>query len=119
MTNTQLIEWMHNTVPKSASIYADAAEPQRIQEILVAGFNVRAADKSVKDGIEGVQRFDMNILKGSENLMSEVDSYLWKEHVHGYQLDEPVKKDDHAIDALRYAVYTHWVKQPAQIYGFA
>jgi hypothetical protein len=41
------------------------------------------------------------------NLIREIEGYVWdsKEAEKGY--DEPLKKDDHAVDALRYAVKTH------------
>ena len=56
LTNSELILLMQSIVPPHASIYADAAEPQRIAEIRKAGFNCRAADKSVKDGIDKLKR---------------------------------------------------------------
>ncbi len=43
------------------------------------------------------------------NLIREIESYVWdpKSSEKGY--DEPLKKDDHAVDALRYAITTHKV----------
>jgi phage terminase large subunit len=118
LTNTDLITLLERAVPRFKEIYADAAEPQRIEEIRRAGFNIKPANKSVKDGVEAVQRHNIHVLRGSENVMDELDNYQWKEHSQGYQMDEPVKRDDHAVDALRYAVHTHWVKKGGQIYGF-
>ena len=48
LNNSELIIALRELVQPRASIYADAAEPQRINEIQKAGFNCRPADKSVK-----------------------------------------------------------------------
>jgi len=39
--------------------------------------------------------------------IKEIKGYKYKETSKGEVLDEPVKFMDHAMDALRYAVYTH------------
>lgn len=111
LTNQDLIGLLkaiitNNRVP----IYADNAEPQRIMEIQRAGFNCRPADKSVKDGIDRVKRLKINVTKGSTNLIKERKSYKWKEGPNGEIYDEPVKFNDHALDALRYAVHSHLLK---------
>ena len=38
--------------------------------------------------------------------MKEVKSYSWKTN-DTIVLDEPVKANDHGVDAIRYAVYEH------------
>ena len=40
-------------------------------------------------------------------LLSELDSYAWEEKARDKGQDVPIKKYDHACDALRYALYTH------------
>lgn len=92
---------------KNDSIYADAAEPDRIEEIRRAGFNIIPADKSVNDGIDFVKTLPCKILKGSFNLIKEVRGYSWKEDKNGRVLDTPVKFNDHLMDGRRYAYYTH------------
>ena len=93
-------------------IYADAAEPQRIQEIKEAGFWIVSADKgkdSVSKGIDLMKASRWFITKESVNVIKEARAYKWKvrdEHV----TDEPVKVNDHAMDAIRYAVYTNFNK---------
>jgi len=37
-------------------------------------------------------------------LLKEIRSYKWKEDKDGKILDEPVKFNDHAISAMRYAI---------------
>ena len=92
---------------KNAEIYADSAEPARIEEITRAGFNVYPAKKEVKNGIDYIKRKKIYIHESCANTIKEIQSYKWKEKKDGEILDEPVKFLDHAMDALRYAVYTH------------
>ncbi len=111
LTNSDLIGRLHTLGMGKCVIYADAAEPQRIEEIYRAGFNIKAADKVVKDGIDFCKRYRFNAMQGSTHLISELKSYKWKEDRTGKVLDEPVKYNDHIIDALRYGLFTHYGKR--------
>jgi len=46
------------------TIYADSSEPARIEEISRAGFDIRPADKSVKDGIDFCKRRKVHVSAG-------------------------------------------------------
>jgi phage terminase large subunit len=108
MTNGDLIERIQGIIfNKSSCIYADSAEPDRIEEIKRAGFNILPADKSVKDGIDLMKRLQLKISKSSSNIIKEIRAYSWKKDKDKNVLDEPVKFKDHAMDAIRYAVFTH------------
>ena len=87
------------------TIFADSAEPQRIEEIYRAGFDIHPARKiSVRDGIDFVKRFKLYIDKESTNIIKEIKFYSYKVDKNGKVLDEPVKLNDHAMDAIRYAI---------------
>jgi phage terminase large subunit len=108
MTNGDLIQFLNLTIPnKNHPIYADAAEPQRIEEIYRAGFNIKPASKSVKDGIDQVKRQRILVTETSNNIFKERGSYKWMEDKEGHALDEPVKYMDHIMDAIRYAIFSH------------
>lgn len=110
LTNTLLIEELKNLIPvqnRSQTIYADSAEPDRIAEISSAGFNIRPALKSVLDGIMFIKSCPLNIIKESPNLIKEIQSYSWKTTLNGQTTEDPIKLNDHALDAMRYAIYTH------------
>lgn len=119
LTNEELIERLKTFVySKNAEIYADSAEPARIEEISRAGFNVYPAEKSVKDGIDFVKRKMIYLYEECANAAREIQMYKWKEDRKGNVLDEPVKFNDHAMDALRYAVYTYykWNKNRVSVF---
>ncbi len=87
-------------------IYGDLSEPARIKEIKDAGFNIKPWLKSkVKDGIDIIKSKDFFITKESINVLKEAKSYCWKEK-DGKLLDEPVKQNDHLLDAGRGAILT-------------
>jgi phage terminase large subunit len=105
LTNQELISLMQKVgVQRKVPIYADPSEPERIEEIYRAGFNIHRADNRVKDGIDFVKRHKLFILTDSVNTIKELRTYKWREDKNGNILDEPVKFNDHAMDALRYAL---------------
>jgi len=87
-------------------IYADSARPDAIEDLKRAGFNVRQAEKDVKNGIDFVKRHQLYITKSSLGLIKEIQHYKWKEK-DGAFIDEPVKFRDDAMDAARYGTYSH------------
>jgi len=113
MRNEELAKEMKKLIPeedRGCEIYADSAEPDRIEEIYHEGFNVHAADKgpkSVVNGIDCVNRF--KIVSREENVKFNKDMKGYKRKVDrkGVVQEDPVKFRDHGPDALRYPVYTH------------
>lgn len=51
------------------------------------------------------------LMEDCTNLIREIEGYVWdpREAKRGY--DEPLKENDHAIDALRYVLNTHKVQK--------
>lgn len=110
LTTNALIERLKEIVPPGARaqcIYADGAEPDRIEEIYRAGFNIKPASKAVYAGVMALKNKKIFINRRSVNLIKEIQNYCWKTDKNGNVLDEPVKFNDHALDALRYGVHTH------------
>lgn len=110
MTNADLKEKLKEKIPKEhrgREIYADSAEPARIEEIGLEGFNIHKSNKSVVDGIDCVNRFKLYSTEESPNVNSEVRGYKRKVDRNGRVLEEPVKFKDHFPNTLRYGAYTH------------
>jgi len=106
LLNSDLIVKMKDVIQnKNKYVYADSAEPDKIKEISNAGYNVYPADKSVKDGIDFVKRKKIFIHCNSLNIIKEIKNYSWKVDKSGNILDEPVKANDHIMDAMRYSTY--------------
>ncbi len=110
LTNNDLINELKIAIPvalRNEPIYADSAEPARIEEIRRAGFNIFPAQKDVIMGIDFVKRFHTNLVLPSVNLKKEKEAYKYKEDKDGNILEEPVKFHDDLMDAERYAIFTH------------
>lgn len=73
---------------------------------------VKQANNEVLDGIRFTASLftggDLVINKACTNLIKEIESYVWDEKSVKMGVDKPVKQRDHALDAMRYALYTHW-----------
>lgn len=108
LTTGDLIERYKSIgMTKTGPIYCDAAEPKTIEELRRAGYNAISADKDVTEGIRKVKSMPFYITKRSVNLLKEIKSYKWRINRDGKVLDEPVKFNDHAMDAGRYGTFTH------------
>lgn len=111
LTTADLIEkYKEIGVKRHVEIFCDAAEPKTIEELSRAGYNVKPADKDVTEGIRKVKSLPLFICNDSTDLIKEIRNYKWKMDKDGRVLDEPIKFQDHGIDALRYAVFTRLSK---------
>jgi phage terminase large subunit len=110
LTVPELINHLKQSIKGKPPIYCDAAEPKTIEEIYKAGFNVIPSDKDVWAGIVGVKSYPLFVRHGSTNLIHEIQGYKWKKDKNDNILEEPIKANDHALDAMRYAIFTHLTK---------
>jgi phage terminase large subunit len=101
LTNPDLISLLKQILPAYATVYCDTAEPARIEELRRAGIKAIPANKDVKDGILFLKSRSLFIHTQSVNLLKEIKSYkfLGKENKDMI----PLKVNDHAMDAMRYA----------------
>lgn len=116
MLNGDIIRAMDEAgVPRrSVPIYADCAEPKSIAEISQAGYNVKPCDKGaatrsdkLKFQIQYMQGWTIKVTKNSVNVIREARNYTWMKDKDGKDLPYPVDVWNHAMDAMRYAAYTH------------
>jgi phage terminase large subunit len=109
LTTTDLIERLKGmSIERHEELFCDNAEPKTIEELVRAGYNAKPAEKDVWAGIQKVKSMPLYITLESVNLIKEIKSYKWKLDKDGkIHTDEvPVKFNDHALDAMRYAIYT-------------
>jgi phage terminase large subunit len=93
--------------PNYDEIIADSAEPKSIQEISLAGFNIKPAVKgpdSIRAGISALQSKPILVTKKSINLIKEFRQYSWALDKDGNPTNKPIDAYNHAIDATRYAI---------------
>ena len=87
------------------SVYADSADPESIEVFCRHGLNTYGSVKNVKAKIDTARETKIHIKEDCVNLIRELPMYEWKKNKDGELLEEPVKKNDHSIDALCYAIY--------------
>jgi PBSX family phage terminase large subunit len=96
-------------------IYLDPSATALIRELRALGYNnIKGADNTVNDGIQLVQNLLSNhggrlfVHRSCKNLIREFFSYAWDPKAQARGEDKVIKENDHALDALRYAIYNAW-----------
>ena len=111
LTSTKFVDRLGSLgVDKNAQQFGDSNRNDYIDEIYNAGYNIRGADKgagSVIEGIDTIKRCKLHILSSSVNLLKEMRAYSFKKDRNDHIIDEPVKFNDHLMDAMRYAIYMY------------
>ena len=91
-------------------IVVDAAAAGLIAELRDNALPAEGAKGRVIDGIQTIQdrlaviggRPGLTVAPRCVETINEFESYVWKQNKDGSEKDEPVKENDHAMDALRY-----------------
>jgi PBSX family phage terminase large subunit len=114
------------TVSELARDTANFLEPYNVKQLYIdpsalpikldlqkVGVHPVDANNEVLEGI-GIMCSEMSkgnlvVMDRCKNLIREIESYVWDNKASAKGYDEPIKKDDHAVDALRYAIATHKV----------
>ena len=114
LTVSDIIEKLSHE--ERGDIYGDPSAKMMVEEIRRAGYFAYEGVKGVKESIDLCQRTTLFIPQSSANLIREIQSYQWKKNPDDptHFLPEPVKFNDHAMDAMRYAIYGL-----TERYGFA
>lgn len=90
-------------------IWCDSAHPIFIAKLNNLGLKILAIKKTpVMDGIGIVKGYKLHFVK-NRNVQKEQENYAMRE-INGIVLDEPVKKHDHFMDALRYNVIVNFAR---------
>ena len=86
----------------------DCAEQKSIQELKRLGIrNAKPCAKgkdSVMFGINTLKEYNIIVHPSCQNVIVELQSYMWKMDANGIQLNEVIKEHDHMMDAMRYAI---------------
>lgn len=104
-----LKNWLEPYAVKS--IYVDPSAANFKLDLQRRGMRPVNADNDVYNGIlkmtDEMKAGKLFVCSECTNLIREIESYVWDPKCAEKGDDEPLKKDDHAVDALRYAVMTH------------
>lgn len=99
-------------------ITCDSAEPKSIEELRRCGVKALAAKKgkdSVLHGIQWLQGKEIIIDTRCLNLKNELTLYQWKKDKDGASLPIPEDRNNHLIDAMRYALEEESTRRVAEV----
>jgi len=105
LTNDLLAEEVIKLIGRDR-VTCDSAEPKSVAELRKCGVNAFSAKKgkdSVNHGVQWLQQQTIVIDPKCINLINEFRQYKWKEDKDGNAIREPVDKNNHGIDDIRYA----------------
>ena len=90
-------------------IRADAAEPKSNDDLRRAGLvrlvpSVKGKD-SIVNGITAIQEYKIIVHPNCKNAVSELSSYCWKKDKTDNGINVPEDRNNHLMDAMRYAFY--------------
>lgn len=95
------------------AIYVDPSALSFKVELRKQGVNnVIDANNDVLSGIRFTSQLISNgtfkICKVCNNAIKEFSTYVWDERASKRGIDQPLKQNDHVMDSLRYALFTHF-----------
>lgn len=88
-------------------VTADSAEPKSIEELKRLGLKIKPVEKgagSINEGIKKMKEYKIVIHPSCVNVIKEFKSYKYKTDKSGKILPTMIDADNHAIDAIRYAL---------------
>lgn len=95
------------------AIYCDPSAASMIFELQKLGMHVVKANNDVENGIQmmtsEMAKGNLYVCEDCPNTIREIESYVWDPKAAEKGYDEPLKKDDHTTDSLRYILATHKV----------
>jgi len=86
-------------------------EPNMIKQMKLLGLRAVAAKKgqgSLNAGIEKLKEYEVFYI--GRNIKAEREKYIWEVNELGDPTNKPVDAYNHALDAIRYGVYSHFYR---------
>jgi PBSX family phage terminase large subunit len=116
-TNTEFVNDIQQFIEPYGvkQLYIDPSAASFKLELQKRGIHCIDAYNDVEDGIfimtDAMAKGTLKVHVDCKNTIREIESYVWDPKKAEKGWDEPLKKDDHAMDALRYAIATHKVAE--------
>ena len=106
LSNDESAELIKDVVKRDL-VTADSAEPKSVDQFRRLKINAKGAKKgpgSIEFGIKYLQGLEIIVHPSCQNIINELSTYKFKEDKSGNVLPIPVDKNNHGLDALRYAL---------------
>ena len=107
MLNSDIANMLISKGYAKDKIIADCAEPKSNDDLVEMGIrNIKPSAKgkdSIVNGIVGLQEYKMVVHPDCVNTIAELSSYCWSKNKNEDGINKPMDKNNHLMDALRYA----------------
>ncbi len=117
LTNDLLAKRLHAFAPRGC-ITCDSAEPKSIADLKNHGIFALPAKKgpdSLMHGIQWLRAQEIVVDVHCTNMVRELTLYQWKRDRDGQSIRQPQDRDNHLIDALRYALESEMTARYAAV----
>lgn len=109
LLNTDMARLIKEKGFSKERIRADAAEPKSNDDLRRLGIqrimpSVKGKD-SIINGISAIQEYKIYVHPNCKNTLAELSSYTWKKDKSDNATNVPDDKNNHLMDAMRYAFY--------------
>lgn len=114
LTNSDIVDELTRLGYDQTLTFYDAAEPKSGEEMKRLGMFVKPAVKgsgSINAGISLLKEFNIVVSQESKNILKEYNNYYWQELKDGTIINKPMDRFNHAMDAIRYGVYSQYAKR--------
>jgi len=109
-----LLKFISDLPSSLKNIYLDPSAASFKAELIRQGVR-NIAPETNNDILDGI-RFVSGLLSNGalrihgscKNMIKEFGSYVWNSKSRERGIDEPIKRSDHLLDSLRYALFTHF-----------
>ena len=95
------------------AVYLDPSAEAFQLELRRKGIHVVHANNDVENGIQimtsEMKKGNLFICSECKNTIREIEGYVWDPKAAERGIDQPLKKNDHSTDCIRYALATHKV----------
>lgn len=89
----------------------DPDQIRQLRQLEIMSVAARKGPGSIKAGIQKIKEYDVYYTANSSNIAEEIKRYMWMEDPEtGKPTNVPKPGYDHACDATRYAVYSHFYR---------
>lgn len=109
MLNSDIADMIKRKGYAKERIRADSAEPKSNDDLKRLGIGrIMPSQKgkdSVINGISAIKEYKIFVKEGLENTVYELSHYMWQTDSAENGKNKPVDRDNHLMDAMRYAFY--------------
>ncbi len=108
MLNSDIARMLRQKGVHKERIRADSAEPKSNDELRRLGIHriapaIKGPD-SILNGIARLQEYEMVVDPCCRHTVAELSAYCWEKDTGGRPVNRPADRDNHLMDALRYAM---------------